>query len=183
MLYLFPVLYLLLLFIQINIAMEFISKLNNVEIENSRITEVYQSTVTPNPDAAYREMISIFKQRWIHAMQIYDKYKLDESFEVENSTVYVMGNHNTDLDLFGLAGEYDTTYDVIYFTNPEMSFDSYICNWNVFAKVNVLWKSVQHGLPISQKMAWHGPAETTLNTFHTLLYVHKIKSRFINELR
>jgi len=181
MFYLFPVLYLLLLFIQINIVMEFISKLNNIEIGNPQITEVYQSTVTSNPDAEYREMISIFKQRWIHAMQIYDKYKLDGSFQVENSTVYVMGKHNTDLS--NLVGKYDTTYDVIYFTNPEMSFDSYICNWNVFAKVNVLWKSVQHGLPISQKMARRGPAETTLNTFHTLLYVHKIKSRFINELR
>jgi hypothetical protein len=161
--------------------MEFISKLNDIEILDQHMMEVYQNVVISTPEAPYREMVSIFKQRWRHAMQMYNKHGLDGCSD-EDSTVYVMGQqHNTDLaDVFG---KYDTTYDVIYFTNPDMSFDSYICNWNVFAKVNVLWKSVQSGLPVMQHVPQYGPAEGIRNTFCTLLYVHKIRARFIDEFK
>jgi hypothetical protein len=167
--------------------MNFISKLNNDDIATADMFKIYQSIPTPNPDAEYWEMIDIFKHRWTHAMQMYQDYG-PLGCSDEDSTVYVMGSNHLMLDYDIMmnhhAKKYDTSYDVIYFMNEDMSYNSYFCNWNVFAKVNVLWKSIKHGMPLMLELPRENfPANTALNTFHTLLYVHKIRAVFVNELR
>ena len=163
--------------------MEFISKLNNDVITNTDAIKVYHSIPTPNPDAAYWEMIDIFKHRWTHAMQMYQNYG-PEGCSDEDSTVYVMGNRNDDL-IYHHIGKYDTTYDVIYFMDEHMSYHSYICNWNVFAKVNVMWKSIKHGMSFVRNLprGEQFPVNNPLNTFHTLLYVHNIRAVYVDQIR
>jgi hypothetical protein len=167
----------------INTAMEFISKLNNDIITTTENIKVYQSPPVTNPDAVYEEMIDIFKHRWTHAMQMYRDYGPVGCAD-EDSTVYVMGNRNDNL-IYHHIGKYDTTYDVIYFMNNRMSYNSYICNWNVFTKVNVMWKSIKHGMPFVRALprGENFAVNEPLNTFHTLLYIHNIRAVFVDHIR
>ena len=146
--------------------MQFISRLDNKTLTHSDNLNLYRSEYPHNPDAEYREMISVFRSRWQHSMNMYNDYGMRGCSD-EDSVVFVMGNKLFDIEQCTI---YDTAYDVIYFPNKNMHYDHYFCNWNVFNKVNLQWKSLHDSMHFYHTLPKDDLANSLTNIFHVLLF-------------